>query len=72
MGDVVNIVLFQPSLIHDPWRVGEHLVCPATVPDGLTSLGVGHGGRRLVRSAKCVGTDADEKVNAWEGKFRLA
>jgi hypothetical protein len=35
--------------------------------DSFTSLGMGHGGRRLVRSTQAVRVDTDEQVHLGEG-----
>ncbi len=72
MRDIIDHMLIQPRLIHDPRRVREDLVRPSTVSDRLASLGVGHGGRGLVGCTEGVGTYAHKEVDAREGEFRLA
>lgn len=42
MRDVVNLVLVDEFLRHDPWCVCDDLIDPSTVPHAFASFGVGH------------------------------
>lgn len=67
VSNVVDLVFVQPFLGHDPWCVRQHFIGPSAMSDSFTSLGMGHGGRRLVRSTQAVRVDTDEQVHLWEG-----
>lgn len=69
--NVVDIVLVEESLVNDPGSVGNHLVDPTALTDGFASLGVRHGGGRLVTCAQVVRAHADQELHFGERELGL-
>lgn len=71
MSDIIDVIFVQPSLVDHPWGIRQNLIHPPTMSDGLASLGVCHGGCRLVRCAEGVRAYPNEKLDAGKGELGL-
>ena len=71
MGDIVDLMFLEPRLVDDPGSIRQNLVCPSTMSDGLTPLGVGHDRSRFVLGAEYIGAHTDQKLDLWERQLGL-
>lgn len=63
MGNVINLVLIDESLVDHPRRVWDDLVNPPTVTNGFAPFGMAHDRSRLVFAAEFVRTDSHHEVD---------
>lgn len=71
VGNVVDAVLGQELGVDNPGAVGNDLINPLAVPDGLRTLGAAEDRQALAQMCLVIAGDTDNQLSIWEGILGL-